>query len=147
MLGFLKDVANALLGGPECDSANGEDDVERRDRDSERFAMGGHTVVIGAGEAKSEMRLKNLSTGGASGITPLPVAIGGMVSVAFPDGLRRTALVRWVNSTTVGLKFVKPLDLSFLVRLYLTVNDIPQFFSLGRQNAGPWVLPEVANEN
>ena len=146
MLGFLKDVANALLGGPDSGSTT-EEPAERRDRDSERFAMGGHTVVIGAGDAKSELRLKNLSTGGASGITPLPVAIGGMVSVAFPDGPRRTALVRWVDSTTVGLKFVKPLDLSFLVRLYLTVNGVPQFSGFRRQHAGPWVLPAVANEN
>ena len=144
MLGFLKDVATALLGG--ADAANAEDEIERRDKDSERFAMGGLAVVIAAGETKSEMRLKNVSTGGASGITPLPVAVGGMVSIDFPDGIRRTALVRWVSSTTVGLKFVKPLDLTFLIRLYLTVSGIPQFFSPGRPHAGPWVMPAAANE-
>lgn len=146
MFGFLKDVASALLGGPGS-AANAEDAVERREKDSERFAMGGLAVVIAAGETKSEMRLKNLSTGGASGITPLPVAVGGMVSVTFPDGPRRTALVRWVSSTTVGLKFVKPLDLTFLVRLYLTVSGIPRFFSAARPYAGPWVMPTAANED
>ena len=144
MLSFFKDFANALLRERAPEEEVVQDEVERRD--GYRFAMEGHIATVRHGGAKSEMRLKNLSMGGASGLTQLPVAVGEILLVDLPEDMRRRAMVRWVSGTAVGVKFVTPLDLTYLLRLYSGPWTRARLLSLCR-SAGPMTLHATANEN
>ena len=144
MLNFLKDFASTLLGERAPEEEVLQDEAERRD--SYRFPMEGHMASVRHGDAKSEMRLKNLSMGGASGLTQLPVAVGEILLVDLPEDMRRRAIVRWVSGTAVGVKFVTPLDLTYLLRLYSGPWTPARLLSLCRR-AGPMTLHATANEN
>ena len=144
MLNFLKDFASTLLGERAPEEEVLQDEAERRD--SYRFPMEGHMASVRQGDAKSEMRLKNLSMGGASGLTQLPVAVGEILLVDLPEDMRRRAIVRWVSGTAVGVKFVTPLDLTYLLRLYSGPWTPARLLSLCR-GAGPMTLHATANEN
>ena len=74
-----------------------------------RFAFRGTPFPVHVGETESILRLKDLSCGGASGLTELPLTVGDIVYVDLDKKLRAAAEVLWVRRLSVGIKFVTPL--------------------------------------
>jgi hypothetical protein len=93
-----------------------EEEGERRE--DFRFDMAGRELMVRCGQLRSKIRLKDLSTKGASGITDLAVERGGTVFLELPGLGYRAAEIRWVRSTSLGMRFIRALDLPEAVRTY-----------------------------
>lgn len=70
------------------------------------------TVRIAAGEC--EIRLKEVSRGGASGLICEPVSVGDYMIVHFDRKHRVEAQVCWVRRLLVGIKFTNRLSATFV---------------------------------
>jgi hypothetical protein len=70
------------------------------------------------GRKKFEIRLKDLSCGGAAGLMEEPVAVGDFIMIQFDDRHVVEAEVCWVRRVMVGVSFATPLPAPFVSRVY-----------------------------
>ena len=63
------------------------------------------------------LRLKNLSRGGACGLTDAPLQVGDIVFLQFEETLMPAARVAWFRNTTIGLELVQELPAARMERL------------------------------
>ena len=64
------------------------------------------------------MQLKDLSCTGGAGITEVAVPVGGTIFLYLPGGETRAAQVRWTRNTSMGFRFIRPLELETVLMLY-----------------------------
>ena len=121
MLRFLRKVAHILTA--DATGAVEDDDSGDERREDPRFPFEGREVSVRARGLSSSFRIKDVSCGGVCGVTGIPVPVGGTVSIFLPDLEPRTAEVRWVRNTTLGLKFDKPLTFGETLRFCAGSRD------------------------
>jgi hypothetical protein len=92
------------------DGGGGSNPADEDRRIYVRFAFRGTPFPVHVGDLESILRLKDLSCGGAAGLTELPLTTGDIVYVDLDKKLRAAAEVLWVRRLSVGIKFVTPLD-------------------------------------
>lgn len=143
MLRFLKGFTAKFFQQRQQIVAPAAEDADRRE--SVRFHFGGRGVSARAGGAEGEMQIKNLSCGGAAAITELPVPLGGTVFLDLPGLGSRAAQVRWTRNTTMGLKFLRPLDMPVVLRLYS--GPFERCRLLVTNSGIPVAVPVSSNEN
>ncbi len=80
------------------------------------FRSGSFKVRMAGGEC--EIRLKDLSRGGASGLICEPVGVGDHLVLEFDRKHQVEAEVCWVRRLLVGLKFTNELTPQFVERLH-----------------------------
>ena len=102
----------AVFGEAECS----EQRVERRKEARRDFL--GRKIIIRQRRANGIMHLRNLSRGGACGITDMPLEIGSLVFVEINRPHFYAAEVVWASSLRIGLALVKPLKPGVLERLH-----------------------------
>ena len=111
----LSELASGIL------SVFGEDDCTTRptDRRKEpRRDFLGRKIVIRQRKSNGILHLRNLSRGGACGITDMPLEIGSLVFVEINRPHFYAAEVVWASSLRIGLALVKPLKSGILERLH-----------------------------
>ena len=99
--------------------ARGGDDAPRGDRRKEgRSDFLGRKIIIRQRRALGIMHLRNLSSGGACGITDMPLEVGSLVFVEIRHPHFYAAQVVWASNLRIGLALVKPLKSDLLERLH-----------------------------
>ena len=101
---------------PAAGEAAEEDDDDRRIY--VRFAFRGSAFPMRIGDVDSTLRLKDLSCGGASALSDMPLTVGDVVYVQLDGRHEVAAEVRWVRRLWVGLKFVKALAPSLVRKVH-----------------------------
>jgi hypothetical protein len=102
-------TGNAPLDAP------AEDDGRRR---YQRYKFKGDGFPVRFGKKRFEIRLKDLSAGGACGLMEEPVAVGDFITVELDEKHQVEAQVCWVRRVLVGLQFTRPLNPVFVSRLH-----------------------------
>lgn len=90
---------------------------EERRREARRDFLG-RKIIIRQRRALGIMHLRNLSHGGACGITDMPLAIGSLVFLELKRTHFYAAEVVWASNLRIGLALVRPLGAGLLERLY-----------------------------
>ncbi len=83
-----------------------------------RWNFKGTPFPVRMGRKRFQMRLKDLSRGGASGLMEEPVAVGDYVLIEFDERHVVEAKVCWVRRVMVGVRFGNPLTATFITRLH-----------------------------
>lgn len=146
MLSFLKNVIHSILDEELVDPLERASTVNGENRRQEfRFSLVGVDITVRAGGTVSTMQLRDLSCTGLAGITDLAVPIDGTILIMLPSGKYLPAKVRWFRNTTMGVKFVRPLDLETVLRLHaMRWDKIAGLLEYHGEAAAP---PEPVNEN
>jgi hypothetical protein len=111
----LSGFANGILAV----FAKGTDETPNGERRKEaRRDFLGRKIVIRQRKALGIMHLRNLSRGGACGITDMPLEIGSLIFVEIRRPHFQAAEVVWANNLRIGLALVKPLRPELLERLH-----------------------------
>lgn len=140
---FLRKVAHILTADAMESSANDDSGDERRE--DPRFPFEGREVSVRARGVSASFRIKDISCGGACGVTGIPVPVGGTVSIVLPDLPPRTAEVRWVRNMTMGLKFDKPLTFGETLRFCAGSRDQVRLHRAGAPDMAE--CPSAANDS
>ena len=74
-----------------------------------RFPFRGTAFPAQVADVESTIRLKDLSCGGASALSEMPLTVGDIVYLELDARHIVPAEVRWVRRLFVGLRFVNPL--------------------------------------
>jgi len=128
----MASVAN-LKREPRGQAAAGVRLPEKRAFARHPFRSATFPVRIGASEC--EIRLKDLSRGGASGLIGEPVRVGDHVVIVFDRHHQVEAEVRWVRRLIVGLTFTNPLSATFVERLATrSVEPLPAISRSARRS-------------
>ena len=110
---------SGLANGIRAAFGEGGSDAPRAERRKEaRRDFLGRKIIIRQRRTLGIMHLRNLSRGGACGITDMPVAIGSLVFVEIRRPHFYAAQVVWVSNFRIGLALVKPLKPDMLERLH-----------------------------
>ena len=110
---------SGLANGIRAAFGDGRSDAPRGERRTEtRRDFLGRKIIIRQRRALGIMHLRNLSRGGACGITDMPLAIGSLVFVEIRRPHFYAAQVVWVSNFRIGLALVKPLKPDLLERLH-----------------------------
>jgi hypothetical protein len=88
-----------------------------------RWTFKGTAIPCRIGKKRFELRLKDLSRGGACGLMEEPVAPGDFVVIEFDDRHQVEAQVCWVRRVLVGLRFGNPLNATFVTRLHERASE------------------------
>jgi hypothetical protein len=83
-----------------------------------RWTFKGTTFPCRMGKKKFEIRLKDLSRGGACGLVDEPFAIGDFFFIELGDHQVVEAQVCWVRRVMIGVRFGNPLTARFVTRLH-----------------------------
>ena len=111
----LSGLANNILTA----FARGGDDAPRADRRKEaRADFLGRKIIIRQRRALGIMHLRNLSRGGACGITDMPLEVGSLVFVEIRRPHFYAAQVVWASNLRIGLALVRPLKADMVERLH-----------------------------
>ena len=95
-------------------------------RASERYPFGGAEVYLYLRwrhelgthpHERFSLRLKNLSCGGACGLTDAPLQVDDIVFLQFEETLMPAARVAWFRNTTIGLELVQAIPEGRMERL------------------------------
>jgi hypothetical protein len=87
-------------------------------RRSDRFSLiGGEVFLFLPGDERYRLRLRDLCSLGASGLTDAPVGIGEQFILQLEEMLMPAAEVIWTRCAMIGLHFINPLPLSRVKRL------------------------------
>jgi hypothetical protein len=111
----LSGLANGILAVFEKADA-GAAREERRKEPRRDFL--GRKIIIRQRRALGIMHLRNLSHGGACGITDMPLAIGSLVFLELKRTHFYAAEVVWASNLRIGLALVRPLGAGLLERLH-----------------------------
>jgi hypothetical protein len=111
----LSGLAQGLLNvfGEEAEDAS---PVERRKEGRRDFL--GRKVILRQYRTLGIIHLRNLSRGGACGITDMPIKVGSLVFIELNRPHFYAAEVVWASSLRIGLSMVKPLKPELLERLH-----------------------------
>jgi hypothetical protein len=110
---------SGLAGGILAVFADDEGPEQRVDRRREaRRDFLGRKILIRQRKANGILHLRNLSRGGACGITDMPLEIGSLVFVEINRPHFYAAEVVWGHGLRIGLALVKPLKPGVLERLH-----------------------------
>lgn len=82
-----------------------------------RHPFKGAAFRVRAADRTCEIRLRDLSDGGACGLMCEPLSVGEFVIVEFDTRHQIEAEVCWVRRFLVGLRFTSPLTPTFVERL------------------------------
>jgi hypothetical protein len=118
MLNPLKVVGGQRFRGGPIGDWHGHPVLPEDRREHVRFVLSGRSISARAADTVCEIQLEDLSCRGASGVTEMVVAVGSRILVEIPGVGGRGAEVRWVQDAKVGFNFLRPLDLSHVVRIY-----------------------------
>jgi len=77
----------------------------------------GRKIVIRQYRAIGIMHLRNLSRGGACGLTDMPLAVGSLVFMELKRPHFHAARVVWASNLRIGLALVRPIRPEMLERL------------------------------
>jgi hypothetical protein len=103
---------------PKRGSGASDDAAVRRERRSEsRHECCGLKLIVRDRRALGIIHLRNLSNGGACGITDMPVAIGSLLFLELKRGHFYAARAKWARNLTIGLQFVRPMQEGLLDQL------------------------------
>lgn len=105
-------------GGPPSTPETSSDSDDDR-RFEVRYRLAGGPIAWRQGKTEASLRIKDLSSSGASGFIEEPLAIGDMIMIEFDPKHCREAEVRWVRGLSVGLRFNRPLDPRFVRNVQL----------------------------
>ena len=83
-----------------------------------RWQFKGTTVPCRMGKNKFELRLKDLSRGGASGLVDEPFAIGDYFFMELDPHTVVEAQVVWARRVTIGVKFNRVLTATFVTKVH-----------------------------
>jgi len=83
-----------------------------------RWEFKGTSFPCRMGKKQFEIRLKDLSRGGACGLVDEPFAVGDYFFMRLADDVVVEAEVRWVKLVTIGVKFNHLLTARFVVSLH-----------------------------
>lgn len=111
----LSGLASGILAAFDR-GAGAEARTERRKEVRRDFL--GRKIIIRQRRALGIMHLRNLSHGGACGITDMPLAIGSLVFVELRRPHFQAAEVVWASNLRIGLALVRPLKPELLERLH-----------------------------
>ena len=78
----------------------------------------GRKIIVRQRRALGIMHLRNLSDGGACGITDMPLAVGSLVFLELKRTRFHAAEVVWASNLRIGLSLVKPLRPGLLEQLH-----------------------------
>ncbi|MBO9713176.1 PilZ domain-containing protein [Sphingomonas sp.] len=87
-------------------------------RTSRRYSFRSAPFRVRAPGVDSEIRLKDLSRGGACGLMAEPLTVGDYVIVELDARHQAEAEVCWVRRMLVGLRFTQPLTQAFVEGLH-----------------------------
>jgi hypothetical protein len=109
-----------------------------------RWGFKGTAFPVRMGKKRFEIRLKDLSRGGACGLMEEPVAVGDYVMIEFDDRHVAEAQVCWVRRVMVGLRFSNTLTATFVTRLHESAaeeaapdDELYLFTPRGRKSVQP----------
>jgi hypothetical protein len=88
-----------------------------------RWAFKGTTFPCRMGKKKFEIRLKDLSRGGACGLVDEPFAIGDFFFIELGEHQVAEAQVCWVRRVMIGVRFSNPLTARFVTRLHERASE------------------------
>lgn len=101
-----------------------------------RYPFRSATFPVRIGAAECEIRLKDLSRGGASGLICEPVRVGDHIVIIFDRHHQVEAEIRWVRRLIVGLTFTNRLSAAFVERLSTrSVEAMPEIIPSVRPSA------------
>jgi len=83
-----------------------------------RWPFKGTAFPCRMGKKEFEIRLKDLSRGGACGMVDEPFAVGDYFFIQLADHQVVEAEVRWVRRVMIGVKFNRILTARFVTRLH-----------------------------
>lgn len=83
-----------------------------------RWDFKGTAFPCRMGKKEFEIRLKDLSRGGACGLVDEPFAVGDFFFIQLSDSLVVEAEVRWVRRVMIGVKFANVLTARIVTRLH-----------------------------
>jgi hypothetical protein len=83
-----------------------------------RWAFKGTAFPCRMGKKKFEIRLRDLSRSGASGLVDEPFAVGDFFFIELADHRVVEAEVCWVRRVMIGVRFGNPLTARFVTRLH-----------------------------
>ena len=96
-----------------------DEDAPRAERRKEaRCDFLGRKIIIRQRRTLGIMHLRNLSRGGACGITDMPLQVGSLVFIEINRPHFYAAHVVWASSLRIGLALAKPLKPDVLERLH-----------------------------
>lgn len=88
-----------------------------------RWTFKGTAFPCRMGKKKFEIRLKDLSRGGACGLVDEPFAIGDFFFIELGEHQVVEAEVCWVRRVMIGVRFGNPLTARFVTRLHERAAD------------------------
>jgi hypothetical protein len=83
-----------------------------------RWQFKGTALPCHMGKKKFELRLKDLSRGGASGLVDEPFALGDYFFIELDAHTTVEAQVVWVRRVMIGVRFNRVLTATFVTRLH-----------------------------
>lgn len=99
--------------------ASGVDGVDVQDRRAYvRWALHGAVVRCRIGKHEFEIRLKDLSRGGAGGLVDEPFAVGDHFFMVLRHDRVVDAEVRWSHGASVGVRFTNIVTARFVTSLH-----------------------------
>ena len=110
----LGGLVSSFFGAAESEGAAPK--AERR-KESRRDFLG-RKVILRQYRSLGIMHLRNLSRGGACGLTDMPLEIGSIVFVEVNRPHFYAAEVVWTSNLRIGLSLFKPLKPEMLERLH-----------------------------
>jgi len=113
----MKGIAALLSGKPAASIATGTDDAIDR-RAYFRWSFKGTAFPCRMGKKDFEIRLKDLSRGGACGLVDEPFEVGDYFFIALDEHHVVEAEVRWVRLVMIGVKFNRTLSARFVTNLH-----------------------------
>lgn len=87
-------------------------------RRTQRFPLKAKMCVVRVAGLPAAMTLRNISCGGASGLMSEPLTAGTRLVLELGPRTHVEAEVRWIARMAVGLKFLTPLDPSFVAAFH-----------------------------
>ena len=105
------------MSGTSTPGANEPEDPADK-RSYYRWAFKGTTFPCRMGKKKFEIRLKDLSRGGACGLVDEPFAIGDFFFIELGEHQVVEAEVCWVRRVMIGVRFGNPITARFVTRLH-----------------------------
>jgi len=88
-----------------------------------RWSFKGTVFPCRQGKKKFEIRLKDLSRGGACGLVDEPFVIGDYFLIELDEHHVVEAQVRWVRLVLVGVQFSRTLSATFVTRLHERASE------------------------
>ena len=122
MTGRMKGISTLLSGKSSAGVAiQPGDHVDRRAYF--RWSFKGTAFPCRMGKKRFEIRLKDLSRGGACGLVGEPFGVGDYFFIELDEHHVVEAEVRWVRRVLIGVQFSRTLSATFVTRLHERASE------------------------